>query len=274
VISTEEVSTLNGGAVTAQQVQRVIPSLRTADGTAVDLSTASPLPVDDADTQVVLAAIKALLEGTAVVKVGDNGGSLTVDDGGSSLSVDDNGGSLTVDVGTALPAGNNNIGDVDVASLPALPTGTNAIGKLAANSGVDIGDVDVTSIAAGSNLIGDVGIKPRTSGGLSIFRSLDLDESEEQVKGTAGQVYWYHYTNRASAERFLKFYDATEANVTVGTTTPKVTIPLAALSSGHVSITQGLSFGTAITVAATTGIADANTGAPAENDVVLNLGYA
>src|ERR1051326_4910315 len=28
----------------------------------------------------------------------------------------------------------------------ALPAGTNAIGKLAANSGVDIGDVDVTSI--------------------------------------------------------------------------------------------------------------------------------
>lgn len=32
----------------------------------------------------------------------------------------------------------------------ALPAGTNAIGKLAANSGVDIGDVDVTSIIPGS----------------------------------------------------------------------------------------------------------------------------
>lgn len=30
--------------------------------------------------------------------------------------------------------------------IPALPAGTNAIGKLAANSGVDIGDVDVTSV--------------------------------------------------------------------------------------------------------------------------------
>lgn len=39
----------------------------------------------------------------------------------------------------------------------ALPAGTNAIGKLAANSGVDIGDVDVKSIAAGENLIGLVG---------------------------------------------------------------------------------------------------------------------
>jgi hypothetical protein len=44
----------------------------------------------------------------------------------------------------------------------ALPAGTNAIGKLAANSGVDIGDVDVTSLpalAAGSNLIGKVDVQ-------------------------------------------------------------------------------------------------------------------
>jgi len=40
----------------------------------------------------------------------------------------------------------------------ALPAGTAAIGKLAANSGVDIGDVDVLSIAAGDNNIGNVDI--------------------------------------------------------------------------------------------------------------------
>ncbi len=37
-----------------------------------------------------------------------------------------------------------------------LLAGTAAVGKLAANSGVDIGDVDVTSIAAGDNRIGTV----------------------------------------------------------------------------------------------------------------------
>jgi hypothetical protein len=51
-----------------------------------------------------------------------------------------------------IAAGDNNIGNVDIAS--ALPAGTNAIGKLAANSGVDIGDVDILSIAAGTNTIG------------------------------------------------------------------------------------------------------------------------
>ncbi len=117
IVATDEV----GGA----HVQRVKVQ-HGADGSATDVSSASPLPVSDA------------------------GGALSVDDGGFSLSVDDNGGSLTVDVGTALPAGNNNIGDVDVASLPALAAGTSAIGKLAANSGVDIGDVDVTSLTGGT----------------------------------------------------------------------------------------------------------------------------
>lgn len=38
-----------------------------------------------------------------------------------------------------------------------IPAGTQAIGTLAANSGVDIGDVDVTSITAGETHVGSVG---------------------------------------------------------------------------------------------------------------------
>ena len=51
-----------------------------------------------------------------------------------------------------------NTGAVTISA--ALPAGTNAIGKLAANSGVDIGDVDVTSLPAlpaGTNVIGKTG---------------------------------------------------------------------------------------------------------------------
>lgn len=64
--STEEITTLNGGAVTAQHVQRVIQAVRTADGTAVDVTAAAPLPVTpslaaDAATQTTAAAILAKL---------------------------------------------------------------------------------------------------------------------------------------------------------------------------------------------------------------------
>ena len=167
---------------------------------------------------------------------------------------------------------------VTLATDVALPAGTNAIGKLAANSGVDIGDVDVLSIAAGTNLIGNVGLGVRTSGGTTIFRSIDLDESEEEVKATAGQVYWLHCINLAASLRYLKFYNATAASVTVGTTTPVMTIPIPTQGDTNgagftLAIPNGIAFSTAITVAATTGIADADTGAPGANEVIINLGY-
>ena len=71
----------------------------------------------------------------------------------------------TLQAGTAeigkLAAGVAEIGNVKnsgtFATQATLQTGSNAIGKLTANSGVDIGDVDVTSIATGTNAIGRVG---------------------------------------------------------------------------------------------------------------------
>ena len=43
-------------------------------------------------------------------------------------------------------------GEIGVSAIrSALPAGTNAIGKLSANSGVDIGDVDVTSVIPGTS---------------------------------------------------------------------------------------------------------------------------
>ena len=114
--------------------------------------------------------------------------------------------------------------------------------------------------------------------GLSIFRSLDLDESEEEVKGSAGTVYGVWFSNTATATRFLKFYNATAASVTVGTTTPVLTLALPGNTSDDVSGVfsnpQGIAFSTAITVAATTGVADNDTGAPAANDVIVNVFYA
>lgn len=185
----------------------------------------------------------------------------------------------TIDADTGSLAGCVGGTELQVDIVGSLPAGTNAIGKLAANSGVDIGDVDVTSIAAGSNLIGNVGIGVRTSGGTSIFRSLDLDETEEEIKGSAGQIYWIHCMNLTASKRYLKFYNATAANVTVGTTTPVLTFVLPTLGDTNgagfvLMVPMGIAFNTAISAAVTTGLADNDTGAPGANDVVINVGYA
>lgn len=117
----------------------------------------------------------------------------------------------------------------------------------------------------------------QAAGGTSTFRSIDLDESEEQVKATAGTVYGLWFSNTATSTRFLKLYNDTAANVTVGSTTPQITLALPGNSSddvsGVISLPQGIAFSTAITAAATTGVADADTGAPGANEVIVNIFY-
>lgn len=195
------------------------------------------------------------------------------------LAVDANGAIGVTNAGLTALNGAISGTEVQVDVVAALPAGTNAIGKLAANSGVDIGDVDVTSIAAGTNAIGNVGLIGRTSGGMTPFFSLDIDETEEEIKATAGQVFSIMAWNRTATPLYLKFYNATAANVVVGTTTPHFTIPVPANADSDVAgfvwnNEIGFAFGTAITVACTTGFANNDTGAPGANDCMVIVGYA
>jgi len=145
-------------------------STHSSGSTAGGVIMAAATPTDTAVTANDIGTVAMSLDRRLHVdaQIAGQDADVTIADGGNVISVDDGGGTLTVDVGTALPAGTNaigklaansgvDIGDVDVTSLPSLPAGTNAIGKLAANSGVDIGDVDVTSLPslpAGTNAIG------------------------------------------------------------------------------------------------------------------------
>jgi hypothetical protein len=118
------------------------------------------------------------------------------------------------------------------------------------------------------------------AGGATPYKNLDCDETEDEIKGTAGKLYWVHAINLANAKRYLKFYNATAANVTVGTTTPVLTFPIPTMGDTNgAGFTinfgdMGVQFDTALTVAATTGFADNDTGAPGANEIILNAGYA
>lgn len=155
------------------------------------------------------------------------------------------------------------------------PTTVNANGRAAEadSAPVALSDEDFASLQA---------IETATEaavGGLSVFRSLDLDESEEQAKATPGKLYKLRMTNFATSTRYVKIYNATAANVTVGTTTPIDTIVLPAASSGDACVVtenfggKGLTFDTALTLAATTALADNDTGAPGANEVVVSAYY-
>lgn len=159
----------------------------------------------------------------------------------------------------------------------SLGAGTEAIGKLAENSGVDIGDVDVTSISDGSNLIGDVGIQGRTTGGLSMHSKLDYVNTPVDVKSSAGTVYGITVFNMTASPFYIKFYDET-TSVNRATDTPvlRFAVPANASSSGAgfvFNVPQGLAFGNRIQYAITTGVADTDTSGISSGNAVVNIAY-
>jgi hypothetical protein len=183
---------------------------------------------------------------------------------------------------TELAAAINASSQVDVniaASGATVPVSNAGLTELAAAiNGSSQMDVNLAASNATVTVTGTTVTGTATSGGPTIFRSLDLDETEEEVKSSAGQIYGYIITNFATSTRYVKFYNATAANTTVGTTTPIITIPVPGNASDDTTLVQqfaiGIPFGTALSVAATTGLADNDTGAPGASDVAITVFYA
>lgn len=128
-------ATLTGGVVMIEE----------SGDTVRAVSAGHPMPV--------AGTVAASFAGTALVKLAEAGtvvvsSAPTTTVQATNLDIRD----LTSasDSVAAVQSGAWNVGGTVIVSsiTNALPAGTNAIGKLAANSGVDIGDVDVTSVPA------------------------------------------------------------------------------------------------------------------------------
>ena len=101
--------------------------------------------------------------------------------------------------------------EMQVDVVGALPAGTNAIGKLAANSGVDIGDVDVTSSVTSS---------------LDHGSNLDIDTTAEQITTTSFACK-FGVTVKADITNTGIIYVG-NSDVTAGTTAATDGFPLSA----------------------------------------------
>lgn len=170
----------------------------------------------------------------------------------------------------------------DDAAFTAATTRVNMAGFFAdetATDSVDEGDGGAARMTLDRKQIVTAYVHA-AAGGASPYKNLDCDETEDDIKTSAGKLYWIHVVNLAATKRFIKFYNATAANVTVGTTTPVLSFPIPTMADTNgAGFTinfgdAGVQFDTAISVAATTGVADSDTGAPGANEVVLNAGYA
>ena len=127
---TDDVGASDLGATITTHLSEIEGAVETIEGAVsgsemqVDIVSSATLTVDGSGvTQPVSGTVTANLGTT------DNG---VLDAIAASLALLDN----------SIASGN----ELQVDVVAALPAGSNAIGKLAANSGVDIGDVDVTSM--------------------------------------------------------------------------------------------------------------------------------
>lgn len=282
----------NAGTFAVQESGAALTALQLIDDTVATDGSATPTKgiliagQDGTNAQTV----KTDSDGNLQVDVLSVTGTVTVDGSGVTQPVSH---AALTELAAAIDT------ELQVDVVGALPAGTNAIGKLASNDGVDIGDVTINNATIAVTQSGawdEVGIndsgnsitvdnagtfvvqaRPETSGGVSVFRSLDLDESEEDVKQSAGQIYGYYIANLATSIRYVKFYNATAANVTVGTTAAFMTLPIPAASSGGVaanlSLAYPIPFDTALAIAATTGLSDTDTGAPGADELIVNILY-
>jgi len=185
---TANLGTLNGAATAANQQT---DALTDTELRATPVPVSGTVTATPTGTQNVDVTANTIGLATAANQLPD-GHNVTVDNGigAAAVPIQDGGNSITVDgtvaatqsgtwteansaaIKTAVETIDNAISgsEMQVDVVGALPAGTNAIGKLAANSGVDIGDVDVTSSVSST---------------LDHGSNLDIDTTAEQITSTS-----------------------------------------------------------------------------------------
>ncbi len=115
-------------------------------------------------------------------------------------------------------------------------------------------------------------LSPKYGGAWDVNYNNDVDETEDAVKVAPGHLGGWAIGNEDETHVYVHFYDALIADITVGTTLPKITICVAPNDGDSVSFPNGIFFETAIAVAATTTI-DGNTG-PGATEVVVSTVFS
>lgn len=128
----------------------------------------------------------------------------------------------------------------DQASVPVaatLQTGSATVGKLAANTGVDIGDVDVTSVVpgVGATNLGKAEDAPHTSGDVGVMMLGVRNEGNEDFSGTDGD--YLPVAVDAKGHLMVRTGDGA-LDVTLGAETTKVIGTVNVAAGQTIAVTQ------------------------------------
>lgn len=92
---------------------------------------------------------------------------------------------------------------------------------------------------------------PATSGGWTPATG-SIGATKTDIKTSAGQVGGWYIYNPNSSVAYVQFFNATAANVTLGTTAPYYSLPIPATSAANLEVGKGIAHSTAISIAVTT----------------------
>lgn len=193
-----------------------------AKSTATDATSITAMQVLKQISASVQAPPSQAVTNAGTFVVQENGAALT------SLQLIDNaisgaGFNITQLGGAAVPIGAGLEATAVRVTLPTngtgivgLATGSNAIGKLAANSGIDIGDVDITSIVplTGATNLGKAEDGAHTSGDVGVFALAVRDDTIGATSGTEGDYEALH-TNENGA-LWVEQSPSTKGGLSVG----------------------------------------------------------
>lgn len=179
--------------------------------------------------------------------------------------------------GALVNLGTNNdvtvTGTVTEANSAAIKTAVETIDNAISGSEMQV-DV-VAALPAGTNLIGAAtpGASATVGTALTKFRDPAVTNTAVAIKASAGKLHWYNLYNPNASLAYVHFYNVAAASVTVGTTTPAISIALPSTANGTVAVDSynglGLDFSTAISVAAST---TATGGIAPSTALVVNAG--
>lgn len=223
-------------------VEATFPTDAVTDGEAVDVADAGTLVLGtDGSNYQILST--------------DSTGRLQVNVVGAGLTALQN---MDTDLTTIIGHVDGIEASVDgiEALLTTIDADTSTLAGAVAGSEMQV-DV-VGALPAGTNLIGDIDVQPRTTGGWSVgnFTSGDtytaLTNTAQVLKASAGKFGGYYIYNPNAAATYVMIYNIAAAGVTVGTSTAKLVFCIPAASGANLEILAGIPFDTAMSIAAAT----------------------
>lgn len=141
-------------------------------------------------------------------------------------------------------------------------------------SGTVTANIGSGSLAAGTNLIGDVGVQVRANatGAASNHHIVSAASTNvAQIKATAGRVYGWCLSNTTASWRYVKLHNV--ASATAGAAVAQ-TIGIPPNNKSECFLPMGVGFSTAISRSIVTGSADSDATAVAVGDVVGEIIFA